>query len=104
MPILKGVLDVKNIGIFIWRGLCCIWVGIHWLYDWYWWHCGGLIALALVIPNIAVAVRRLHDVNKSGWWMLIAFIPIIGGLCCWCGIAQIPAEYQPVGAPARRLP
>ncbi len=36
-----------------------------------------LLGLALLIPNIAVSVRRLHDVNRSGWWMLIAFT-IIG--------------------------
>ena len=36
--------------------------------------------LALLVPGIAVAVRRLHDQDKSGWWLLIAFIPILGGL------------------------
>lgn len=35
-------------------------------------------ALGLLIPGIAVAVRRLHDTGKSGWWMLIAFIPLAG--------------------------
>ncbi|MBF6949187.1 DUF805 domain-containing protein [Acinetobacter baumannii] len=38
------------------------------------WQLSGLISLALMIPNIAVGVRCLHDVNKSGWWMLIVFI------------------------------
>lgn len=38
----------------------------------------GLVALALLIPGIAVGVRRLHDIDKSGWWLLIAFVPIIG--------------------------
>jgi len=37
-------------------------------------------ALATLIPGIAVGVRRLHDVGKSGWFYLIAFIPIIGGI------------------------
>ena len=37
----------------------------------------GLFAL---IPNLALSVRRLHDVGKSGWFLLIAFIPIIGGI------------------------
>ena len=36
--------------------------------------------LAFVVPNLAVAVRRLHDLNKSGWWLLLGFIPAIGGL------------------------
>lgn len=38
----------------------------------------GLYSLAVLIPSLAVAVRRLHDSSKSGWWLLIAFIPIIG--------------------------
>ena len=32
------------------------------------------------IPSFGVAVRRLHDVGKSGWFLLISFIPIIGGI------------------------
>lgn len=35
-----------------------------------------LFAVALLIPSIAVAVRRLHDVGLSGWWCLLAFAPI----------------------------
>jgi uncharacterized membrane protein YhaH (DUF805 family) len=34
--------------------------------------------LAVLIPSLAVAVRRLHDIDKSGWWILIGLIPIIG--------------------------
>jgi uncharacterized membrane protein YhaH (DUF805 family) len=37
-----------------------------------------LYSLAVFIPSIAVSVRRLHDVGKSGWFLLIAFIPLIG--------------------------
>ena len=36
----------------------------------------GLTSLVLFIPGIAVAVRRLHDINRSGWWFLIAFTVI----------------------------
>ena len=39
-----------------------------------------VFALALIIPTIAIGVRRLHDIGKSGWWMLISFVPIIGFL------------------------
>jgi len=39
-----------------------------------------LYALAMLIPGLAVAVRRLHDVGKSGWMTLIAFIPLIGSI------------------------
>ncbi len=36
--------------------------------------------LATVIPSFAVTVRRLHDTGRSAWWLLIGFIPYIGGL------------------------
>ncbi len=39
-----------------------------------------LYGLAVLIPALAVSVRRLHDVGKSGWMILIALIPIIGGI------------------------
>lgn len=34
--------------------------------------------LATLIPSIAVAARRLHDTDRSGWWQLLAFVPVIG--------------------------
>ena len=37
-------------------------------------------SLALMLPSIAVTVRRLHDVGKSGWWYLLIFVCCIGGL------------------------
>lgn len=37
-----------------------------------------ILALALVVPSVAIGIRRLHDINKSGWWYLIALIPIAG--------------------------
>lgn len=40
----------------------------------------GLYTLAVLIPSLAVSVRRLHDTGRSGWWLLIALIPILGGL------------------------
>lgn len=43
----------------------------------------GLIlvyGLAAIFPSIAVAVRRLHDTSRSGWWVLITFVPIIGSI------------------------
>ena len=38
---------------------------------------GGLISLALLVPGIAVAIRRMHDVGKSGWFILIPIYNII---------------------------
>lgn len=39
---------------------------------------GGLYSLAVLVPSLAVAARRLHDTDRSGWWMLIALIPLVG--------------------------
>ena len=39
---------------------------------------GMLYGLAVLIPSIAVSVRRLHDTDRSGWWFLIALVPLIG--------------------------
>jgi len=39
-----------------------------------------LYALAVLVPSLAVGVRRLHDTGKSGWMLLISLIPIIGGI------------------------
>jgi uncharacterized membrane protein YhaH (DUF805 family) len=38
----------------------------------------GLAGLALLLPNISVSIRRLHDTNRTGWWILIGLIPLIG--------------------------
>lgn len=38
----------------------------------------GLFGLATLLPGISVSVRRMHDTNRSGWWLWIALIPIIG--------------------------
>ena len=39
-----------------------------------------LLIAAIIVPSIAVGVRRFHDLGKSGWWMLVGLIPIVGGL------------------------
>jgi uncharacterized membrane protein YhaH (DUF805 family) len=41
---------------------------------------GGIYGLLVFIPGLAIGIRRLHDTNKSGWWTLILFIPIIGAI------------------------
>ncbi len=41
---------------------------------------GSVYSLAVLLPSIAVGVRRLHDIDKSGWWMLIGLVPVIGFL------------------------
>ena len=39
-----------------------------------------IVSLGLFIPSLAVGVRRLHDIDRSGWWMLIVLIPLIGAI------------------------
>ena len=39
-----------------------------------------LYSLAMLIPSLAVEIRRLHDVGKSGWWLFISLIPLIGAI------------------------
>lgn len=39
-----------------------------------------LYSLGVLIPSLAVAVRRLHDIGKSGWWLFISLVPLIGGI------------------------
>ncbi len=39
-----------------------------------------LLGLAVFLPGLGVAVRRLHDTGHSGWWVLLGFVPIIGSL------------------------
>jgi uncharacterized membrane protein YhaH (DUF805 family) len=38
----------------------------------------GIYALAVILPSLAVAIRRLHDVDKSGWYYLLVLLPVIG--------------------------
>lgn len=39
---------------------------------------GMILTLAFFLPSLAVGIRRLHDTGRSGWWTLIAFVPLIG--------------------------
>jgi uncharacterized membrane protein YhaH (DUF805 family) len=36
------------------------------------------VALGLIVPSLAVAIRRLHDTGRSGWWLLVGFVPFVG--------------------------
>jgi uncharacterized membrane protein YhaH (DUF805 family) len=57
-----------------------------------------LVVLAFLLPNLAVAFRRLHDTGRSGWWWLIGIIPIVGGilLIVWfCGDSKPDNQYGP---------
>jgi len=55
-----------------------------------------LFAFAMILPSLAVVVRRLHDIGKSGWYYFLVFIPVVGGiilLIWYCKNSQ-PGENQ----------
>ncbi len=59
----------------------------------------GIVNLVLLLPGLGLCVRRLHDTNRSGWWILIGFIPVVGWilLIVWfCQDSQRgPNQYGP---------
>ena len=61
----------------------------------------GIAALAMLLPGIAVGVRRLHDIGKTGWLMLIGLIPVVGLLLLyWFVQPSEGANEYDEGAPA----
>ena len=61
-----------------------------------------LAALALVIPSLAVSIRRLHDIGKSGWWYLIILVPLIGAILLIVWFAtETKSETNQWGKPAK---
>ena len=48
----------------------------------------GVFSLAIIVPSIAVAARRLHDTDRSGWWQLLVLIPLIGVIVLIVFLAQ----------------
>lgn len=52
--------------------------------------------LIMLVPNLSVSVRRLHDIDKSGWYMFLSLIPLIGGLILlvWALMDSEPGENQ----------
>ena len=51
-----------------------------------------LVSLGTIVPTLAAAARRLHDTDRSGWWQLLAFIPLIGWivLIVWLATGGTP--------------
>jgi uncharacterized membrane protein YhaH (DUF805 family) len=42
-----------------------------------------LYGLVMFVPGIAVSIRRLHDIDRSGWWLLLALVPVLGLVLIW---------------------
>jgi uncharacterized membrane protein YhaH (DUF805 family) len=66
---------------------------------------GAIYALAVLLPSIGVGIRRLHDTNRTGWWILVVLIPIVGWIWLIVLMAMAgdsgPNSYGP---PARETP
>jgi uncharacterized membrane protein YhaH (DUF805 family) len=42
--------------------------------------CTGIYYVAMILPTLALTIRRLHDTGRSGWWIFITMIPLVGGI------------------------
>ena len=54
-----------------------------------------IVALAFIVPGLSVGVRRFHDRDKSGWWLLIAFIPLVGAIWLIVELGFLRGTYGP---------
>lgn len=52
----------------------------------------AIAALVLLLPGLCVGVRRLHDIDRSGWWLLIVFVPLVGVLVLLFWLTRPGAE------------
>ena len=81
--------------LFVWLLSAIPYIGIFATADWssdsdgsiecsgggaIWWILFAVVWLAVLLPTIAVSVRRLHDTDRSGWWYWITLVPCIGGI------------------------
>ncbi len=51
----------------------------------------SIVAIALLVPNVAVSVRRFHDIGKSGWWCLLFLVPIVN-IIAWLFLFTKPSD------------
>jgi uncharacterized membrane protein YhaH (DUF805 family) len=64
---------------------------------------GIIFSLALLIPSISIAARRLHDTGRTGWWQLIALIPLIGTIVLIVFLCQDSTETNQYGPNPKAL-
>ena len=61
----------------------------------------GILMLAMIIPSLSVAVRRLHDTGRTGWWYLIAFVPFGAFVLIYWFASDTKPETNQWGGPAK---
>ena len=59
------------------------------------WWLFSLLSILLIWPSLALSIKRWHDRNKSGWWVLIGLVPIIGGLWALIETGFLPGTVGP---------
>jgi len=66
-----------------------------------------IFSLAMLLPRLAVAVRRLHDIDRSGWWLLIVLVPLVGWIVLLVWYCQksdpIANRFGPAPLPRQEL-
>ena len=68
-------------GAILWNSIIGMVLGIlDWLFFGPYPILGGIFFLLSFVPSIAISLRRLHDIGRSGWWLFIVLVPIIGAL------------------------
>ncbi|MFF8378084.1 DUF805 domain-containing protein [Streptomyces sp. NPDC015661] len=63
----------------------------------------GIYGLAVLIPGLAVTVRRLHDTGRSGWWILIDLVPLVGAIILIVFLATEGEQHQNAHGPNPKL-
>ena len=59
----------------------------------------GLVILAFLLPLLAAGARRLHDIGKSGWWLLLGLIPLVNLVLLYFSVQPSQPESNEYGAP-----
>jgi uncharacterized membrane protein YhaH (DUF805 family) len=59
----------------------------------------GLVVLAFLLPMLAAGARRLHDIGKSGWWLLLGLIPLVNLVLLYFAVQPSQPESNEYGAP-----
>ncbi|MEU0401154.1 DUF805 domain-containing protein [Streptomyces sp. NPDC006197] len=63
----------------------------------------GIYALAVFLPYLGVSIRRLHDTGRSGWWLLIGLVPLVGGIILIVFFASEGEQHQNAHGPNPKL-